>query len=197
MTRKKDPAETQFTSATAKAARLAQICPPRLAHRLKETIRQGRRPCRPQACVKSKVCPYGTKSPENLPEHCIALEAHLRGYQRTLQRTVKGPIDAHLLGIILRREELLALGAWFLSETSPFLNKDGELVAVPMLREYVRLLSAQSRDLQLLGSRDVLRPDPSAVFAQALHDVIDATPDHKDASVRPQDGSGDEEGGNG
>lgn len=194
---KRDPADTQFNSATAKTARLAQVCPPRLAHRLKETIRQGRRPCRPQACVKRQACPYGSQLPESLPDHCIALEAHLRGYQRTLQRTIGSPIDAHLLGIILRREELLALGAWYLSETSPFFSKDGELVTAPMLREYVRLLSAQSRDLLSLGARGFIRPDPASIFAQALNAAIEANPGPENGSVRPLDMSERDEDGDG
>lgn len=184
------------TSEEGKALRACLTAPPALQHRLKEVVvLGGRRPCIGSRCVKKAVCPYGTS--EELPPHCLALELHLKRYGKALRKEIDGPIPAALLGIILRREELMALAGWWLSETDPFTKDDaGKLTAQAVVDQYRGLLREQAADLRALGAQRMDRPDPSAVFAKALHQAIDATPSREgDAVAREVAPRCDEDGG--
>lgn len=175
----KDLKQWQFTSESGRRARLAQPVAPRTLHGLAEVVRGGKRRCRPEGCVKAKVCAVARLPEEKRPEHCQALERHLRTYELALRRAVpaaKG-VNAALIGVLLRREALLALADWFISEVHPFSEKDGQVVGQPVLNLVSSLLNSQARDLQALGARKSFAPpDPSQAFAQALAELPDATP---------------------
>jgi hypothetical protein len=174
--KKKRPEETQFNSDTSKVARLAMVAPPRLQHRLKEVVvHGGRRPCIGGRCIKHAVCPYGTR--DELPGHCLALELHLRGTHKALRKTGEGPTHAALMGIYLSLEELRALAAWYLSEVDPFsTDSDGRAKVQAVVEQYRGIMREQAAILRQMGAQRLERPDPSRIFADALHAAIDATP---------------------
>lgn len=177
---------TFTTAEQAKVVRAGLTAPPRLQHRLAEVVSNGRRACVGRRCIKHDACPYGSR--EELPPHCLALEMHLRRYGKALRKEITGPIPSALLGIILRREELIALAGWWLSETEPFDRDDaGQVRAQPVIENYQRLLREQAADLRALGAQRLERPDASAVFAKALHEAIDATPPARQDAPGPHE----------
>jgi hypothetical protein len=105
------------------------------------------------------------------------LELHQRGTARALRKAGDGPIHAATLGIYLRLDELAALAAWWLSETDPFmLDESGRLTVQAVVEQYRGILRDQAALLRQMGTQRFQRPDPSAVFAQALAEAVDATP---------------------
>ena len=141
----------RFNAESGRAARVGQPVAPRTLHGLTEVVRGGKRRCHPPKCVKAHCCSAAQLPEDSRPEHCLALERHLRACELSLRRSlpVTPGVNAALLGIILRREQLLAVAGWWLSETEPFeRGEDGRLTAQAVVDQYRGLLREQARDLQ-------------------------------------------------
>lgn len=175
-----------FTSETAKRARAGQAVPPHLTHGLSIIARTGGLPCRPTTCPRASDCPSVAKDPGG---RCEALAQHLTRFSTNLRKTAgENPVGGHLVSILLRREATLWALELYFSAHPAVRVESGIVDTAPALKVYLSTLREQETGLRALGtSAAAVRPNASQVFADALHNAIDATP-------KAQDGPGSHNG---